>query len=505
MSARPQVGSLFLLTVALSVFLSAAAMSRSQEGSQQVSTASLAGVWQGFTVVEGQEIRVEIEINRESSGEFAGIASFQDAGVVGVPLRVELLGDSVTMTAGVSPLIEGRLNDDLRAIEGRMFVATLGTWKSLVLKKDNEAFRRFAVPRLTDSGEPQREYSYRPPTVAEGGWPVSSLSAEAIDEERITSLVESVLREEQGRPEAILIARNGKLVLEEYFYGFTRDRIHSIQSVTKSVTSLLFGIARDQGLVGDLQEPVYKFFPEYKARQWIYQAYPITLFHLLTMSAAVEWNVEGHASLGAMYRSGDWIGYVLDRDRASEPGRVASYNSGLSILLGGIIRNATGKYADEFAEETLFADLQILKYRWHDAADGTCNTGGGLVLAAYDLAKIGQLVLGKGLWNGKRVVSESWIEESTKRHLSLGEESIRATGNSRYSTGYGYQWWYQSYRVNGATVNGIAGMGYGGQYLGILPTLNTVIVLNNGEWGDPWERVFDYNAIVEEWILPAIQ
>ncbi len=122
-------------------------------------------------------------------------------------------------------------------------------------------------------------------------------------------------------------------------------------------------------------------------------------------------------------------------------------------------------------------------------------------MTAYDLAKIGQLVLDKGVWNGKRVVSDSWITESVKRHLPLAEGSL---GASRYVTGFAYHWFNQSYEVDGITIQAIVGKGYGGQYLGIFPSLNTVVVLNNGEWGMPWERVFDYDVIVEEWILPAI-
>lgn len=505
MRTRQPVGWPLITAIALSSVLSTATGSLCQDDSQSPPASSFVGLWQGFTNVEGREIRVEIEISKGGNGELVGVADLPDTSVLDVPLQVKRLGHNVTMTVGFSPLVEGRLNDDLRAIEGRLFVGTMGSWIDLVLEKDNPAFRRFALPRLADSGEAQREYSYRPPSEADGGWLVSTLPAERIDEQQIEDLVESVLREEQGRPEAILIARNGKLVLEEYFYGFTRDRIHSIQSITKSVTSLLFGIAQDRGLVGDVGQPVYRSFPEYQDRQWIKREYPIALFHLLTMSAAIEWTVEGRKSASAMYRSGDAIGYVLDLDQVGEPGKVASYNSGLSMLLGSILRSATGEYVDEFAEATLFADLGVSSYRWQVAADGTRNTVGGLTLAAYDLAKMGQLVLSKGVWNGKRVVSESWIKESTKRHLPLGEESIRATRGSRYSTGYGYQWWYQTYDVNGTTVDAIAGLGHGGQYLGILPTLNTVIVLNNGEWGDPSERVFDYNVIVEKWILPAIR
>jgi CubicO group peptidase (beta-lactamase class C family) len=505
MDSVHRLGLLLITAVLLSILLGCEPESRPEADAGPVSASALVGLWQGFVYFELREFRVEIEISQNSEGELAGVADFRDSGSLGVPLKVELADDTVILSTGSGSLFEGRLLDDLRAIHGELFAATRGTWYTLTLEKDNEKFRRFSQPRLTEAGTVQREYSYQPPSDGEGEWPVSTLSSEAINEGQIESLIESVLRGEQGRPEAILVARDGKLVLEEYFYGFSRDRIHSIQSITKSVTSLLFGIAMDAGLVGDLDQLVYSFFPEYLGKKWIDRKSPITLAHLLNMSAAIEWKTEGHESLTAMYRSGDWIGYVLNLDQADVPGEAASYNSGLSILLGGVIRNTTGKFVDKFAEETLFADLQVSKYRWLAASDGTRNTSGGLILSAYDLAKLGQLVLSKGRWNGKQVVSEAWITESTKRHLPLGEESVRSTGDSPYSVSYGYQWWHQRYNVDGVPIHAIAGLGYGGQYLGIFPTLNTVVVLNNGEWGMPWERVFDYNVIVEEWILPAIR
>ncbi len=487
--------------VALSVFLSCETGPRGQADAGPVTASALVGLWQGLTYLEGREIRVEIEISRNSDGELSGVADFPDTSTLGVPLEVQLAGNTVIFSIASSSLFKGRLLDDLRAIQGELFAATNDNWYSLVLEKDNDAFRRFEVPRLTDAGAVQREYSYRPPRVAEDGWPVSILDTEAIDEQPITSLVESVLRAEQGHPEAILIARNGKLVLEEYFYGYSRDRIHPIQSVTKSVMSLLLGIAQDGGFVGGMDEPVYTFFPEHAGKKWIDRKYPITLAHLLTMSAAIE-SGDAFESAAAMHRSGDWIGYWLDLDQAGVPGLVAAYSSGPSILLGGVIRSATGKYADEFAEETLFADLHVSSYRWQKASDGTRETGGGLTLTAYDLAKMGQLVLDKGMWNGKRVVSDAWIAESVKRHLPLAQGAL---GGSPYTTGFAYHWWNQSYEVDGITTPAIVGRGYGGQYLGIFPTLNTVVVLNNGEWGQPRERVFDYDVIVEKWILPALK
>ena len=462
---------------------------------------ALVGLWQGFMDFHGRKIRVEIEISQNPEGELSGLVDLRDSAVLGVPAQVELVGDTVRVTSPSGRLFEGILRRDPPAIQGELFAGTTDSWHSLVLEKDNKAFRAYAVPRLTDTGLAQRDYVYRPPLAAEDGWPVSALSAENIDEEQIGRLVESVLREEQGRPEAILIARNGKLVVEEYFYGYSRHRLHLIASVTKNVTSLLFGIARDRGYMGDLEQPVYTFFSEYRGKKWIDRQYPITLAHLLTMSAAIEWNKSVQDAWGRLTRNDDWLGYLLDLDQVGTPGEAAFYNTGLSTLLGGVIRNATGKYADEFAEETLFADLDVSSYRWSQAGDGTRETGGGLSLTAYDLAKIGQLVLDKGVWNGKRVVSDSWITESVKRHLPLAEGSL---GASRYVTGFAYHWFNQSYEVDGITIQAIVGKGYGGQYLGIFPSLNTVVVLNNGEWGMPWERVFDYDVIVEEWILPAI-
>jgi CubicO group peptidase (beta-lactamase class C family) len=477
----------------------------SQGHEEDTAGTALVGLWQGFTTIDGQEIRTEIELSQTSEGRWAGKLDSRDFGALGVPLNVDMTDDTISLTFGSDPFFKGRPNNDLGVIEGNLYSAVTGSWYELVLEKDNEAFVRFSQPRFTERGVIQREYFYRSPAESADGWSISSLADEDIDEALITRLIEAVLHGEQGRPEAILVARNGKLVLEEYFYGFSRNRIHSIQSATKSVTSLIFGIAIDAGHIGGVGQSVHRFFPEYSGSQWIDRKYPITFDHLLNMSAAVDWTATNHESITAMYRSGDWIGYVLDRDQVGIPGEVASYNDGLSILLGAAIRNTTGQYVDEFAKETLFANLGISKFRWLSAPDGTRNTSGGLFLSAYDLAKIGQLILDNGMWNGKRVVSQSWIAKTMESQLPLSEDTVSATEKSRYSVGYGYQWWHQKYHVDATTVEAIAGRGYGGQFLGIFPSLNTVIVLNNGEFSDPSERIFDANEIVEKWILPAIR
>ncbi len=499
-------GSLALVAVTTCALVACAPEARRSDAPASLTPAALEGVWQGLTHLEGQEIRVEVEIRVGSDGEPSGFADFRDGGALGVPVGVSLVRDSVSIASAFGPLIAGRLSRDLETLGGRFFVATLGSWRPLTLVRNNPKFRRFEVPRITDDGHVRRDYAYRSPAPSVDGWPVSSLAAESIDEGPIAELVEDILGERHGRPEAILIARNGRLVLEEYFYGYSRTRMHSVQSVTKSVTSLLLGIAKDRGQIGDLDQPVHTFFPEHAGRRWIDEAYPITLAHLLTMSAGVEWKGSsdpdrGEAGWERLSHDDDWIGYVLDLDPVDEPGRSASYNSGLSVVLGGIIRNVTGLYVDELAEETLFADLGVTKYRWMKAADGTRETGGGLTLTAYDLAKMGQVVLDGGVWKGRRVLSDAWITESVGSPLPVADGSAMR----RHTTGYAYHWWRKSYQVRGAAVPAIVAAGYGGQYLGIFPTLDAVVVFLNGEWDMPSERVFDYDAIVEERVLPALR
>ncbi len=486
--------------VALSLLLGCGKDSPLQPELPEQQHADLLGIWQGFIDFQGMESRVEVELRPGATGNLIGVMHLRDLGVLDMPLSsVEVEDQTITVSTNIGLDFEGVIREDRRAFVGQLSTPDI-SWP-LVLEKDNPAFRRFAVPRLGDDGEAQRDYTYQAPVQTDDGWAVSTLAAEGIDQQLIESVVEGILRGEHGRAEALLIARNGRLVLGEYFYGITVDRLHLLQSITKSVTSLLFGIVYDQALV-DLDDLVYTFFPEYEGRKWVDLQYQINLSHLLTMSAAVDWNEaisysDPRNSAIQMNQSPDWIGFVLDRDQAGTPGQISSYNSGLSILLGGVIHSASGKYVDELADETLFADLQVSRSLWSIASNGQRHTGGGLLLTARDLAKMGQLALDGGVWNGVRVLSEEWITESIRPHLPIG--------GSRYAKAYGYQWWYQAYNVNGEIINATCGLGYGGQFLGIFPSLNMVVAMNAGEWVDGALRQFNYNSIVENGILTAVQ
>ena len=169
---------------------------------------------------------------------------------------------------------------------------------------------------------------------------------------------------------SVLLVKNGKLILEEYFYGHTPDTKHEVHSVTKSITSILVGIARDRRMIPDVGTKLVECFTERKGLNWSDRKKQITLKNVLTMTAGLEWDewsysyYDSRNTLVAMWPTDDWTKYVLTRKMADRPGERFNYNSGLTLVLGGIIRNETGVHTDAFAEEHLFRPLGISDYTW---------------------------------------------------------------------------------------------------------------------------------------------
>ena len=245
-----------------------------------------------------------------------------------------------------------------------------------------------------------------------------------LDEEILAELVNRIEIGDYGNIHSLIIIHNDSLVMEEYFMGWTRDMLHYCFSATKSVISALIGIAIDQGKVGGLEEKLLSFFPEYDDISNLDERKEsITLEHVLTMSSGFTWTPMD--SEEDMAKSSDWINYVLDLPMSDEPGTQFVYNSGGSHLLSGIITNKTGQSAEEFAEENLFNKLGINNWEWESDPRGITIGGWGLELYPVDMAMFGYLYLKNGSLNGKQIVPEDWVEESTIRHMPS----------------YGYQWW----------------------------------------------------------------
>jgi CubicO group peptidase (beta-lactamase class C family) len=328
-------------------------------------------------------------------------------------------------------------------------------------------------PRVKSNGLPERAYTYHKPENVGDGWETASLIEAVMDSEKIDEMMLAILGGNDKNVHSILLIKNGKLVFEEYFYGYDRETLHYLASVSKSITSILIGIAIDQRFTAAVGTTAYEFFPEYTGTKWIDRKYPITLQHILTMAAGLDWDATRYSrrdprhTTHQMYASDNPIQFVLQRDLIEAPGEKFYYNSGLTILLGGIVKNTSGLYIDKFAEQYLFTPLGIWDYRWDKFPDGNIQTDGGLSLRPRDMAKIGYMVMKNGKWKDRQIVPEEWIIESTKKHID------------GRGIGYGYQWWIGQTPINNQTIKVLFASGHGGQKIFILPDLDLVAVFTS--------------------------
>ena len=309
---------------------------------------------------------------------------------------------------------------------------------------------------------------------------------------------------------SIVVARNGKLVYEIYRTGYDQkwgtrlgtvsykaDMPHDVRSISKSVVSLLFGIALDRGLITSIDDPVHIYFPDYAVLRTPEKDH-ILLRHLLTMRSGLEWNEnrsydDPRNSEIMMTGSTDPYRFVLKQPVRAEAGKVWNYSGGSTQLLAGVLQRKTGKSLAEFANEALFEPLGITKFEWTKMpTNGEAAAASGLRLRPRDMAKIGELVLRKGIWNGHRVVSERWIEQSTRVASDDGPL-------------YGYQWWIGNASVGKRAISWIAGIGLGGQRIYIAPTYDVVVVITAGLYADPFVKRGWVTDIVFEHVLGTIR
>lgn len=287
----------------------------------------------------------------------------------------------------------------------------------------------------------------------------------------VYSLIPEIIRGNYGRLNSFLLVKDGKLICEEYFFGYTSSDLHQIESSTKSVTSLAYGIAHDKKIIDDVQTPIYMIFPEYKhLAQGEYQS--ITVKHLLTMTAGFD--IENDA----VFRSDNRIDFALRRNLAHAPGTKFVYDGGSTEILGAIVKKGTGMFIDDFVKKNLFTPLAIDSYNWEIyRQDGYPSTGGSLWLTPRAMAKIGLLVLNNGVFDGQQIVSQDWITESTSVQTKTHIEGDN----------YGYQWWRITLNSSENSYSTVWANGWGSQFIYIVPELKVVIVTTGYNYeNDSW-------------------
>ena len=332
-----------------------------------------------------------------------------------------------------------------------------------------------------------------PPTFADD-WAIAAPSDVGLDVARLTDLVQRIRAAQYGRIASLLIVRDERLVVEEYFNGWSANGAHTLQSVTKSVTALLAGIAIESGQLA-LDDRVTRYFPQYEPIPEDARKRAITVSDLLTMRSGLDWD-ESIYSGSPLQRLNDcrcdWLRFILDWPMRDAPGTRWEYISGSTILLGGVVGAATGRRLDLFAADTLFAPLHITGDIWaRGLPDGLPHAGGGLFLRPRDMAKLGVVVLDQGRWQGRSVVQPDWIRLITSR-VTRG---IRNWAG--HSFDYGYGWWMTS--DGGRDI--IAASGAMGQWIFIVPSANLVVAVtsdDNSRWTAPVEFLSSH-------VLPSVR
>ncbi|WP_233613798.1 MULTISPECIES: serine hydrolase domain-containing protein [Corallococcus] len=326
-------------------------------------------------------------------------------------------------------------------------------------------------------------YAYQQPIAEDDGWTTASPADVGMDVQPLQNLVQRILDQEPS-PESVpaiqglLIARHGKLIVEEYFQGFDKERPHDLRSSSKSYAPLLIGIALDQGAAFSVDTPVASLFPEYKGKLSNLDARKrkLTVAHLMTMATGLACDDDNPDSPGNEDRLEDsvpdWYKYTLDLPMVRAPGGgKAVYCSANINLLGGVLRNTTRTWIPEFFTQNVATPLQMRGYHVDLMPDGEQYLGGGIYMRPRDALKLGQLYLSGGTWNGKRVVSQRWVERSVANQATMPDGRT-----------YGYTWWRHELRVGDRVYSQYEASGNGGQLVMVVPELDLVVLFTAGNY-----------------------
>jgi CubicO group peptidase (beta-lactamase class C family) len=340
-------------------------------------------------------------------------------------------------------------------------------------------------------------------------WPTATSAEAGFTSSLAAELDAALATDDFDGVHAVVLVRGGQLVYERYLTGndeklgrikegvvFGPDSLHDIRSITKSVVGLLYGIALGAQQVPAPEAPLLGAFPEYPDLAESPARQPITVAHALSMTMGLQWDEmtipysDPANSEIAMYRAADSLRFALDLPVVSKPGDAWVYSGGATELIAAIVARGTGRNLDDYAREMLFEPLGIETFEWVTDYYGRPHAAAGLRLRPRDTAKLGQLVLQTGRWNGTQLVSADWIGLSTRPHAE-------AMDGCRY----GYQWWLCKTERG---LDLVEGAGWGGQELLIVPEHDVVLVVNAGLYGntEAWLKAY---ALLEDIILPAIE
>jgi len=324
-------------------------------------------------------------------------------------------------------------------------------------------------------------------------WEIAIPESVGLDSATLRALDDYLATRPGANVHCVLLARRGVLVHEKYFHGedvawgrplgqvrFDSETKHDLRSITKSVVALLTGIAIDRKMIRSVDEPVFEFLPAY-ADLWTPQKKHLLVRHLLTMSAGLEWDQTSPYTDPAnseiqMIYSRDPRRFVIEAPIATPAGTAWCFSGGVAELLGAVLEHATGRQIDDSAREFLFEPIGIVDFEWIKYVQtGLPAASSGLRLRPRDMAKVGQLLLQRGRWNGHQIVPSQWIDACTAPQIGPPNKTMF----------YGYHWWLGRSLVGKREVLWSVAVGLGGQRIYTVPALDIVMVTSGGWYTTP--------------------
>ena len=327
------------------------------------------------------------------------------------------------------------------------------------------------------------------------GWERSKPALEGMSLDSLSSFSNKLKSGELGYIDGMLIIRNGKIVFEKEYSNnydslfeitntkpgkynyydpvwhpyYKNTELHTMQSVSKSFTAAAIGIAIKNGVIKDLDEKIMEYFVGFESSNPDPRRNGMTIRDVLTMTTGISWDelsmpyTDSSSSCVQMEASRDWVKYVLDQPLTFKPGEKWEYSSGATMLLSNIIKQSTGQDLADYVEQNLFNELGIQNYYWKHTPKGLTDAEGGLYLTPRDLAKFGYLYLNNGVWDGKPVLPDNWVQNNFSKPLDTIWPDFK----------YGHQWWLVPYGENKITM---LASGLGGQRMLVIPEFNIVAV-----------------------------
>jgi CubicO group peptidase (beta-lactamase class C family) len=298
---------------------------------------------------------------------------------------------------------------------------------------------------------------------------------------------------------SIVVVKEGKLLIEEYFNGANRNTLHDTRSVGKTLASTIMGIAIEEGHLENENQTLKDFYNLKSYKNYSSQKGNVTLKSLLTMSSSFDGSDMDPDSPGNeenMYPTSDWVKFGLDLSMDSNKtiGNEWDYFTAGAVILGDVLNKTVPEGLEKYADKKLFKPLGISNYKWQFTTSNVPNTAGGFQMSSLDNARYGQLYLDNGMYNGKQILSEKWVESSLTKQIALLKMENEF---------YGYLLWNKKYNVNNQEIEAYYASGNGGNKILIFKDLDALVVVTATAYNQTYMH-YQVDEIIKNYILPIL-